>query len=41
MSLKIHLKSCKEKWEIAESKKPKLLRRPVPQEPKNFEEVIA
>ena len=29
-SLEIHLKSCKQKWEIEESKKPKGQRRPVP-----------
>ena len=39
-SLNIHLKSCKDKWEIAEAKKPKHLRRPLPQEPQNFDEIV-
>lgn len=32
-SLKFHLKSCEQKWEIEEQKKPKAARRPVPKAP--------
>jgi hypothetical protein len=39
-SLEIHLKSCKKKWEIEEEKKPIKERRPIPEPPKNFEEVV-
>lgn len=38
-SLEIHLKSCKQKWEIEESKKPKKDRKPLPEPPKKMEEV--
>ncbi len=40
-SLEIHLKSCKKKWEMEESKKPKGERRPVPEAPKNFDDIVA
>ena len=39
-SLEIHLKSCKKKWEIEQSQKPKNERKPVPEAPKNFEDMI-
>jgi hypothetical protein len=40
-SIDIHLKTCKKKWEIEESKKDKKDRRPLPQPPKQFEEIKA
>ena len=40
-SLEIHLKSCKQKWEQAEALKPKHERRPLPQAPQNFDDIIA
>lgn len=39
-SIEIHLKTCRKKWEQEEEKKPKKDRRPVPEPPKNFEEVV-
>jgi hypothetical protein len=33
------LKSCKQKWEFEENKKPMRERRPVPEAPKQFEDV--
>ncbi|CDW76549.1 UNKNOWN [Stylonychia lemnae] len=39
-SKEIHIKSCKQKWEIEESKKPPKERRPVPDAPKSFDEVV-
>jgi len=39
-SLEIHLKSCKQKWEIEEAKKPKKDRRPIPEPPKSFDDVL-
>ena len=38
-SIEIHLKSCIQKWEIDESKKPPKERRPVPEPPKHFDDV--
>jgi len=38
-SIDIHLKSCSKKWEMEENKKPARERRPVPEPPKNFDEV--
>jgi hypothetical protein len=38
-SIDIHLKSCKQKWEFEENKKPMRERRPVPEAPKQFEDV--
>jgi hypothetical protein len=38
-SLKIHLKTCAQKWEWEESKKPKKDQRPVPQAPLDLDEV--
>ena len=38
-SIEIHLKSCKQKWDMEESKKPLRNRRPLPEPPKNFDEV--
>ena len=32
-SLQIHIKTCKKKWEIEQSKLPKKRRRPLPQAP--------
>ncbi len=39
-SIEIHLKSCIQKWEIEENKKPYRDRRPVPEPPKNFDEML-
>jgi hypothetical protein len=39
-SIKIHLNSCKKKWDIEESKKPKKQRRVCPQAPLGFEDLI-
>lgn len=38
-SLKIHLKTCKQKWEWEENKKPKKERRPLPEPSAFLEEV--
>ena len=32
-SLKIHIKTCQQKWEVEEAKKPKNQRRPCPKPP--------
>lgn len=40
MSIEIHLKSCKKKWEQEEEKKPPKERRPLPEAPKQFDEVV-
>ena len=39
-SIEIHIKSCIKKWEIEEGKKPLKERRPVPQPPKQFDDVV-
>ena len=39
-SLEIHVKSCKETWIREENLKPKNKRRPLPEPPKNFEDII-
>lgn len=39
-SLEIHIKTCIKKWEIEESKKPKRERRPLPQPPKEFNQIV-
>lgn len=39
LSIEIHLKSCKQKWEIEESKKAPKDRRPVPEKPSTFDDV--
>lgn len=39
-SLEIHLKTCKKKWEIEQEKLPKAKRRPCPEPPKNFDDMI-
>jgi hypothetical protein len=39
-SIEIHLKTCRKKWEEAESIKPAKDRRPVPQAPKSFDDVL-
>ena len=39
-SIKIHLKSCIKKWEEQEELKPVKERRPVPEEPDKFEDVL-
>lgn len=40
-SLEIHLKTCKKKWEIEQSKKPVNQRRPIPQPPKDFDKIVS
>lgn len=40
-SLEIHLKACKKKWEIEQEQLPKHKRRPVPEPPKNFDDILA
>jgi hypothetical protein len=40
-SLEIHLKACKKKWEIEQSEKPKHERKPLPEPPKNFDDMLA
>ena len=40
-SLEIHLKTCKKKWEWEQQQKPKHERKPCPQPPKNFDDIIA
>ena len=40
-SLEIHIKTCMKKWEIEESKKPRKDRRPMPQPPKEFNQMMA
>jgi hypothetical protein len=40
LSIEIHLKSCKQKWEMEESKKPVHQRRPMPEPPKNFDDLV-
>ena len=40
-SIGIHIKNCEKKWEIDQSQKPRKERRPCPQPPKNFLEVIS
>jgi len=39
-SLEIHLKSCKEAWLRDENLKPKNKRRPLPEPPKNFDDIL-
>lgn len=39
-SLEIHIKSCKEAWLREENLKPKNKRRPLPEPPKNFDDII-
>ena len=39
-SLEIHIKTCIKKWEIEEGKKPRKERRPLPQPPKEFNNVM-
>lgn len=39
-SISIHLKTCEKKWDIEQKKKPKKERRPCPQPPQNFMNVI-
>jgi len=38
-SIEIHLRSCKQKWEVEQSKKPKKERKPCPEAPKNFDDI--
>ena len=40
-SLEIHLKTCKKKWEEEQKKKKKNERKPLPQPPKNFDDMVA
>lgn len=39
-SLHIHIKACIQKWEAQENLKPKKERRPLPQPPKEFGQVL-
>ena len=39
-SLEIHIKSCEKKWEIEQQQLPKKQRKPCPQAPEGFENVI-
>jgi hypothetical protein len=39
LSLEIHLKTCKKKWDQEEAKKPAKERRPVPEAPENFHQI--
>ena len=39
-SLKIHLKTCQKQWEIEQQKKPPKERKPVPQAPSNFDDML-
>jgi len=39
-SIEIHLKSCKKKWDVEQSAKPPKERRPCPEPPKNFDDII-
>lgn len=40
-SISIHLKNCEKKWDVEQMQKPKNQRRPCPQAPKNFMDVIS
>jgi len=40
-SLEIHIKTCKKKWEYEQQNKPKHERKPVPEPPENFDDIIA
>ncbi|KAL4503233.1 hypothetical protein ABPG72_000839 [Tetrahymena utriculariae] len=40
-SLGIHLKTCRQKWEVEEGKKPRSQRRPLPLPPAGLEELLA
>ena len=39
-SVKIHIKSCQKKWDIEQNKLPEKKRRPCPQMPVNFDDMI-
>lgn len=39
-SLKIHIKSCEKKWNIEQEKLPAKKRKPCPQAPPNFDDII-
>ena len=39
-SLEIHIKTCKKKWDIEQEKKPKHQRRPCPEAPANFGQIV-
>ena len=39
-SLEIHLKACKKRWEQEESQKPPKERRPLPEPPRGFDEIV-
>lgn len=41
MSLEIHLKTCRKKWEIEQEKKPPGYRRPCPEPPKDFDQAMS
>jgi len=41
LSLEIHIKTCKKKWEIEQEKKPKNQRRPCPEAPPNFDKMLS
>ena len=40
-SLGFHIKSCQKKWAIEQEQLPKNKRRPCPQPPQNFDDLIA
>ena len=40
-SLEIHLKTCKKKWEWEQDQKPPHERRPCPEPPENFDQILA
>ena len=39
-SLKIHIKQCEKMWEVEQEKKPPAERRPCPQPPQNFDDMV-
>ena len=39
-SLEIHLRTCMKKWDIEQEKRPKSERRPCPEAPDNFDQMI-
>ena len=40
-SLEIHLRTCKKKWDNEQEKKPPNERRPCPEPPENFEQIMS
>lgn len=41
LSLEIHLKACRKKWDIEQAKKPVEMRKPCPEPPLNFDQAIS